>query len=328
MSSVVERARRGMGAVSRGLRLVNNKEIQEHIKKLNAGKDELGRMDSLLRNQLLLPTSRVRHFVGSVTNRVVPKWLLPRLPAVLMGVAASGVDVLETIEQLMRENINNTQEALRELASAAQRTFNEFTELNDDIERAQKENWDARELQAYIAERAGVAVYEEVAELLDNEFSSLAPEVREERKVELLWQLHSNVEVGKTLMNTMNEVCAAGLQIFHGAVGRYYDYVRTYQPIAVIRDAARTMIETNHGGIASREALRATFEESVKAIELVLDSAKMAENYAVSSPDTQRALEDNRMRIHKKLAEFGKTSGQRLLVVPKQAEQNPPATTS
>src|SRR3989344_7930323 len=132
-------------------------------------------------------------------------------------------------------------------------------------------------------EPANIQIRQEIVQLLDSEFNFLSPEEREVRKDELLQQLESNIIIGRSLVATTAKVCSAGLGILHRAAGQYFDYANVYRPIAVIRDSAQTLTDTNHAMYASKDAVVATFETSLKAIETAVDAARMVGNYSIAS---------------------------------------------
>lgn len=279
----------------------NDRSLKENMKALNASKEELANNNKLVKKALDLPTDRTRSLAAQILHFVIPRRFYDSLPEGMMKFIAEEYDVLEQIERLMRTNVNNTQDALRNIAACAQSKAEDLDNLAADIATAQKENWDAQQLQQYMAERAGVPIYEEVARLLDNEFSILAPEEREKRKIQLLEQLQSNIVIGEELIRTLSKVCSAGLEIFHRGVGQYFDYVNIYRPVAVIRDSAQTMVDMNQSMYAAKDAVVATFQASLRAIEVAVDAGILVSNYKIASSDMKNLLETGQKRIMGKL---------------------------
>jgi len=280
---------------------LNDRALQENISALKESRKELEGINKLVKTALDLPSDRKRSIVAKFLNYLVPTSWYESLPASVMKLMAEENDVLELIETLMRSNINSVQDALRELAACAIAKREELNALEADLGVAQKENWNAQALQEYITGNAGIQVYDVVARLLDIEFNALSQEEKEIRKNDLLDKLRSTVIIGGELMETIGKVCSAGLQVFHRGVTQYYDYVNFYRPISVIRDSAKSFIDTNHSMYAAKDALVATFRMSLQAIELAVDAANMVNNYSIASGDMKGLLSSGRARLDQKL---------------------------
>lgn len=280
---------------------LNDRALQENIAALKESSKELQGIDKLVKKALDLPSDRKRSIAAKFLNYLVPTSWYESLPHSVMKLMAEENDVLELIETLMRLNINSVQDALRELAACAITKREELNELEADLKTAQKENWSAQQLQEYIAGKAEIQIYDVVARLLDIEFNALTAEEKEIRKNDLLGKLNSTVVIGEELMETIGKVCSAGLQVFHRSVTQYYDYVSFYRPISVIRDSAKSFIDTNHSMYAAKDALVATFRTSLQAIELAVDAANMVNNYSIASSDMQGLLKSGRARLNDKL---------------------------
>lgn len=280
---------------------LNDRALQENILALKESRKELEGINKLVKKALDLPSDRKRNIIAKFLNYLIPTSWYESLPTSIMKLMAEENDVLELIEALMRSNIDSVQDALRELAACAILKREELNTLEADLETAQKENWDAQQLQGYIAGKAEIQVYDVLARLLDIEFNALTQEEKEIRKNDLLNKLRSTVVIGDELMETIGKVCSAGFQVFHRGVTQYYDYVNFYRPISVIRDSARALIDTNHSMYAAKDALIATFRTSLQAIELAVDAANMVNNYSIASDDMKGLLESGRTRLDQKL---------------------------
>lgn len=280
---------------------LSDRALQENIAALKGSRKELEGINKLVKTALDLPSDRKRTIVAKLLNYLVPTSWYESLPPSVMKLIAEENDVLELIETLMRSNVNGVQDALRELAACAITKREELNALETDLESAQRENWDAQQLQEYIADKAEIQVYDVVARLLDIEFNALTQEEKDIRKNDLLDNLRSTVVIGGELMETIGKVCSAGLQIFHRGVVQYYNYVNFYRSISVIRDSAKSFIETNHSMYAAKDALVATFRTSLQAIELAVDAASMVNNYSIASGDMKGLLESGRARLDQKL---------------------------
>lgn len=284
-------------ALRRELPSRKDRALQQHIVALKDGRKRFSEIDKWLRRALELPHSKTRSFAAKALHAIVPQRMYGVIPNWAVELVAEEEDVLEFLGRLMRENIDNVQEALCEIAEEAAEKKQQLEGLKEDILTAEEERWDAKHLQEYMAEHANIQVYEQVARLLDEEFNIISAEEREAHKKELLGDLKRTADLGETLMGTMGEVCVAGLSVFRRASSQYYQYVSAYRPIAVVRDSARTMLEINTSIHAGREALVVTFEESLRAIETAVDAAENMARYSIASSEFQGLLEHGRERL-------------------------------
>ena len=282
-----------------------NQEFRASIKKLEESRKRLSRLNKVIRSRLSLGRgARIAEYCGKVISPLVPDKVREYLPASIIPFCSEEVDALALIEQSQRSNLTDIQLSLNAMATVARNKRTELDSLKMDIETARREEWDAERLQRYITTRAGIKLYDEVSRLLSSEFQTLPVKEKELRKEHLLARLDSNIEVGKTLMNMLVEVCLAGLETFHYATAEYHDYVHTYRPISVIRDAAKTLARTNETMYLGGDALVATSTESLKAIECVLDTARLTEQYSVASARSKEAFERGRQSLREKILMF------------------------
>jgi hypothetical protein len=281
--------------------LLKDSALQKTMEGLKQSKKELEELNGYIKKWCNLPVDQKRSIMAKICYHVVPKRAYSVLPSGFLKFMAEEYDVLELIERLIRENVNNTQDALRELAACAIEKRQMLNELGEDLKSAQTENWDAQTLQQYMAEKAGIQIYSEVSQLLDAEFNAILPEEKEKRKNELLDQLGANIKIGEQFMETISRVCSAGIDVFHQGVGQYYNYMNFYRPVAVIRDAAKTLVDMNSSMYAAKDALVATFTASLKAIEVAVDAASMVEKYSIVAPDMGKLLESGRNRLDSKM---------------------------
>lgn len=281
--------------------LVKDGALAKMMESLKQSKKELEELNNYIKQWCDLPNDRKRSFAAKICYNVLPKKVYSVLPSGFLKFLAEESDVLELIERLMRENVNNTQDALRELAACAISKRQMLDEIEDDLEAARNENWDAQTLQQYMAEKSGIAIYEEVSRLLDAEFNAILEEEKERRKGELLDQLDANIKIGEQFIETLVRVCSAGLDIFHQGICQYYNYINFYRPVAVIRDSAKALIDMNKSMYAAKDALVATFQASLKAIETAVDAASMVEKYSIVAPDMEKLLESGRKRLDDKM---------------------------
>ena len=301
--------------VKRTFPSAKDKRLQESIKQLERSGKELAHLDKAVRKNLDLPNDRSRGYIARALHFVIPQRFYPSLPNSIVKLVAEEYDVLELIESLMKGNIDNVQSALRNLAYTAAEKREKLLELAADIEMAKTENWDAKKLQEYVADKSGIQIYDEISKLLDDEFNILPEKEREQRKTELIAQLESNLALGDVLMQTMGKVCGAGLQIFHRGVGQYFDYINVYHPMTVIRDSARTMTDMNKSMHAAKDAVVVTFQASIEAIKTSVEVVAQTERYSIASADMKGILEKGQRDLESGL-KLLQTSNERLALAP------------
>lgn len=279
------------------MKSAGDRTLRESIKGLQESSVELESLNNNLRQALDLPQDRAKGLIARALHFIVPKSVYSSLPDGLVRFMAEEYDVLELIGSLQRRNVNNTQDALRSLAIASITKKEEIEQLRADIKRARDENWDARQLQQFVAERAEIPIYEEIGMLFDNEFDVLGDDERELRKQQLLDQLEANTVIAQELVTVMRATCSAGLSILHRAVGHYFDYVTVYRPVAEIRDAAKTLTDTNKGMYVAKDAIITTFQASVDAIRKSVKAAQLVSSYSLVSGDMGKMLDEAQQLI-------------------------------
>lgn len=307
--------RRGENLAKVGLSR-NDRALKENIKSLQESGEELEDISAHLRKILDLPSSKTRGFIAGTVQALVPKSFYGFIPEMVTKFVAEETDVLEQMEASLRGNVDSIQISLHSLTTEAKSKHERIEELKADLARAKEEGWDARQLQEYIAEKAGIELYEEIAEMLDREFGFLPEDEREKRKEELLVQLENNAAIGGQLMNTMGRVCIAGLQVFNKGVGQYYDFMNVYKPLAVIRDAAKDLVKMDESMFKARDALVETLYMSLKAVEASVDAAKLVGSYSIASADMHELLKQCGQHLGQKLKELEASSTKLIAAVP------------
>ncbi len=276
----------------REMKSTGDRTLKESILSLKQSSDELDGLEDSLKSALDLPNDRVKGFMARCMQFLVPKSFYPSLPDGLVRYMAEESDVLELIGSLQKQNLNNTQEAVRDLAVSSMAKKEEMDGVSATIKQAKEENWNAQQLQEYIAGKAGIQIYEEISMLLESEFDMLGEEERELKKQQLLDQLEANIVAGQKLVGVMRATCSAGVSILHRAVGHYFDYVTVYRPVADIRDAAKILTDTNTGMYVAKDAVVTTFQASIDAIRKSVRAAQLVSQYSLVSGDMTKMLDE------------------------------------
>lgn len=294
------------------LQSVSDEVLQNTIKKLAKRKESLEKIDEDLKEALDIQSKRgkISKAIARTLHTIVPQGWYQRLPSRVARYFAEEGDILEYLETLQRDNVNNIQLEVRILAACAHAKRDEMDQLEQDLKRAEQENWSAKRLQSFMAKRANITIYKEVATLLDVEFKTLSDEQKEERKQYLLQKLRAQVELGYELITTMSKVCAGSLQVFHTAVAQYADFTNVIRPIQRIRNIAQALTDTNTAMYAAPDAIRETFKASVRAITAAMDAARQVEKYSLSSGNLKSLLKSGRAELDNSRLEFKPDSGE------------------
>ena len=317
MNQALTRSRQNVtNLVPRSPRNLIDRELQESINGLVAVRKSFDTVDKMVRKAFDLENSMAKRWLAQAIGSVMPKFMYDHLPQGVVTFIAEEYDVLELIEHKMRDQVNNAQTSLRNIANCAVAKKQDIEELRADLEQAKKENWDAQQIHQYITEKAGILVDPQVEQLLDEQFTVLSLEEREHRRMELFNQLEANTAIGDELCATLGKVCCAGLEVFDKLTGQYYDYVNVYKPLAVIRDSAKMLVDVNKSMYAAKSVVTTTFSVSIAAIEAAVDAASLVAKYQVASEDTRRLFQEGQKRITTRLIEMQKMNERTRVLTP------------
>ncbi len=283
-----------------------NQNIERHMQVLHKSKQELESINKNIRKLLGLELGWGHTIFGRMFGKLVPKRFYGAMPATILKWVAEEADVLEQIEGMMRECINNNQEAVTTLASCALTEAEELEAFMADIETAEKDDWSARQLQEYLASESQIAINPVIAQLLDEKFNVFTDDQKEGKRKELVEQLKVLALTRRKLIETLSQTCDAGLAQLNAVVGQFYAYSRVYRPIAIIRNSARDMLQTDQSLYAARQVLMTTISVSVNAVENIIKSAGAVNEYHIASGEFHRLLDESNKRIDTGLVELEK----------------------
>lgn len=245
-----------------------------------------------------------RATLARIVYWITPSFLRGVLPEPIQKLMLEYEEPLEAMERYLRERVDNTQTAVMAVADSTFEEKKNWEEFKKDLDTAIAENWDAQRLQNYMAEKAGIEVYDQVANLLAEEFSVLSEEEREERKHWLLEQIKGNIRNKEGVVKLLGGTSTAGLRIFHYGLEQYYSFTNIYKPAIEIRKAAQGITELNASMFAAMDTLCLTFDQSVQAMLLSLQTLKLYQEYNIASPKMARFIEEEYVRIEKELEEL------------------------
>lgn len=286
------------------VRLKPNRNLEQHMQQLNKTKSELQHLDNNLRKFLGLEIGYGHTIFARLFGWMVPRKLYGVIPNRILKLVAEEASVLEQIEGLMRECINNNQQAVANLANCALVEVGEVEKLLSDIEIADREGWNARQLQEYMANESQIEINPAISSLLDEKFDVLTDEQKKTRRSELLKQLKALALTRRKLITTLGNTCDAEIAQLNAIIGQFYDYNKVYRPIAVIHESAKGMLDTDRSIYAAREALMAAVEVSVRAVENIIKNAKAVNEYQISSAEFHQLLDASNRRLDAGLADL------------------------
>lgn len=283
-----------------------NQNIERHMQVLRKSRQELESINKNIRKFLGLELGWGQTIFGRMFGKMVPKRFYGAMPAAILKWVAEEADVLEQIEGMMRECINNNQEAVANIATCALIEAEELQTFVSDIESAEKDGWSARQLQEYMVAESQISINPAIAQLLDEKFNVFTDAQKEGKRKELIEQLKILALTRRKLIETLGQTCDAGLAQLNAVVGQYYAYSRVYRPTTVIRNSARDMLQTDQSLYAARQVLMTTISASVNAIENVIKSAGAVNEYHIASTEFHHLLDESNKRIDAGLAELEK----------------------
>lgn len=295
-----------------GGQVIDLKVVKSCMNDLAERRGAISELNGDIRKMIGESSNSPRAIMARMMQKVIPRRVQQILPNGVTKFIADETDMLERVETQLRENTNGAQDTLMSLVGMAKTTREEMVELARDITQARQENWDARALQDYIAEKSGIPLYAEVSDLFDKEFGVLTDEERELRKDELLTSLMAMLKVGDANMAMMGKVCGVVSREFNVAMVQFLSYLKAYKPMIVFRDAAKQITEMNASMFIAKGALDLTFVTALDAITLSMDVIQQAGKFSISSPATVKMLEDGKAHLEEKLAAFDKARAENI----------------
>lgn len=297
MSNVPAIRTRRTSLTTRDSQFNKDRELQKNFQALKDCKKDFEEMSQWLIDTLDLPQNKERSLVARTLRRVLPERFYGIAPAKFSRWIAEETNAADLEERLLRENVDNTQIALVNMKSTAEKQREQLEDFVADIKTAIHEKWDARRLQDYFNEKSDLKVYAEVQELLDEKNALLSPEAKENKRLEILNRLEGNAVGRKRVIDNLVEGCSFGLEVFHAGAFQYFDYVTIMRPLKVIYDATEGMLDMSKASCAAKEVIIRYTKLVDEAFEHIAQATAMAGRYAVASPDVISMLEASRKRI-------------------------------
>lgn len=287
--------------------LTDDVQFQENIDMLEKNREILKETNEQLERFLNLDKESAEQ-APSFFLSLVPTLFRRFLPGVWQVESEHGIKerppILEELDRQMREGINNVQDVMQRLAAAAMTKFDECAHLEASVAQAKKDEWNARELQEFIAAESGIDIRQEIRDLLDEKFDYLPEKEKRRIRKELLQRLAETSKTGKELMGLLKDVCVAGLEVLEQQIVQYYQYKLAVEPIINIQKAAHEFTEGDASVYKSRVALATVATRSIVAIRVAMRVAKLARQFAIASPEMDAILRDGRLQIEEEAKLF------------------------
>ncbi|MBI2064745.1 MAG: hypothetical protein HYT62_01685 [Candidatus Yanofskybacteria bacterium] len=310
--SLTRRAGAGSSMSRRSdMKLFIDRAVQDGVRDIKESAEALKSLDGDLRRELDVPLDRTKSMMAKVLNMVIPKRFYSDLPNSLVRYMGEAQDVIIQIGSDKRHHCNNIQIGLRNLYDAANAKKEQLAELRATIETAQRENWNARQLQEYMTKSVGIEVFREISDLLDEEFGILGEEEQEARKQQLLDQLHNATVGGERFMKLMAGVVSAGLSVFSAGVASYFEYELFEHDTIQLREAAKAFVDVNKGIYAGRAAITGTITTSIDGIRKAVKMAELYNKCSLFSDDFLEVLDEAEELVSKDIKSLDNPSSKR-----------------
>ncbi len=270
----------------------SDRDLKQNLETLKKCRKDFKNLSEWLIKTLDLPVNGNKRRLIKFFSKIIPKRGLEVLPESVALWIAEETNAADMAHGMLRENINNVQEVVQNLAVSAIHEEEKLKNFAEDIKKAEEESWDIRELQQYLCEQTNLPVPQGVEDLLDGHYDILSLEQKEEKRSELLNRLKNNAVGRKRLIEAHGKVCALGLEVWHAGVCQYFDYVTIMQPLKVISEAAQGMADMNAVAYAAKEIVKKYLELSSETLANVAEATSKIHEYAVSAPDTMELMEN------------------------------------
>lgn len=307
------------------LQLKKDRETKKNINALKECSRAINNQSDWLYNELDIPVNGKRRLVARVLKNLVPRKLYEYMPAVEEFVAEES-HVSHFMETHLRGNVTNVMEVVKNLVRSAQYEEEQLDCLMEDIDTAEKENWDVRQLQEHIARLADINIDQEINDLFDEKSSILTEKEREKRRADLLKRLRANATGRKKLIEVHGKVCSMGLEVLEAGLFQYFDFLTVVRPLRVIEGAAKDLVETDKSIYASKDVVIMMAKLSAVALGHIADATAKVNSYAISSPDTSNFFESVNRHLDAKLKMLDEARNQILFLEEERQRVALPAT--
>lgn len=274
-----------------------DKDLQELIAKMNKSTQNLKDSSKLLRKILGLPANRARNFFAKTLSKVIPNALREYVPNGMAVFISEELDVLDFTENRLRQNTDEAQLTAGDMALTAIDQKDQLEKARAELAKAKNEDWDAKELRAYLSEKVGIEIDPNIERLLDARYDYLSAEEKQRRKNNLLKRLDIGLNNRGELCGAIARACAIQLDTLDELVLTLHEFVHIHRPLEVLRNAGMTMNENARAILASSAVVQDTFERLLQTFENIIEVASMYEKHAISSTAMNARFVNGRKRL-------------------------------
>lgn len=279
-----------------------NQNIERHMQAAKQHRKEMESLNGQIRKTLDAELGWNQTIFSKMFGWIVPKRFYGAMPVALLKWLAEEADVLEQIEGIKRESIDRGQQIVADIGQTAIDEVSDLERFVADINRAENENWSARQLHEYIVTESNLSINPVISQLLDDKFNLLSDEQKEHKRQDFTEELKILALNRKELIKALANTTDACLSQINAEVREYYSYTRIYRPVAVIRNSVKGMLETDKSLYMARQALLETMAASVNGLALVIQGISNVSDFRISSVEFRKALNEGNKRIDSGLA--------------------------
>ena len=285
-----------------------DKQLEEIFENMKKHKDNLENLDTILRRQTDIESSKMRKFLADLIYTITPKRLYDLAPHALMKFVAEEGCILELHETLLRGNVVDGLDDMGNLSAWATTKFGDAAKFEADIDTAESEHWNAQKLLGYFVEQANaglsntekIRVKPEIYKLFEKDFAGLSDAEKEKQRVELVKSLRSTAKMSKQAAEFMLETVASLMPMIRKYIQAYFIYKNIYGPAQAFMDAAKGCVSSNNSMFTAKYVIKETIEKSLEAFEYAAEAIKHADQYSIDAPDMVRVLETCKQRLRQK----------------------------
>ncbi len=293
------------------LQFQKDRDTRKVLEDLKKCKSAIDHFSDWLYGELDIPINKRRRFVANVLNSLVPAWFHDYLPPPLAEFIAEESHASYFMESHLRENVNNVMGIVKNLAASARHEEEQLDRILEELASAEKENWDAKEIQDKIIELVNegaareeekISIDAEINELLDEKSSLLSPEEKEKERAALLRRWQANTVARKKLVEAHGKVCMLSLETLQAGLFQYLDFVTAIRPMRVLESAASGLAKMDKSIYAAKDVVFKMAQLSAATLGLVADATARVDVYAISGRDTAELFDEVNNHIQTKLA--------------------------
>jgi len=209
------------------------------------------------------------------------------------------VDPMSIVEHDLKAFINAMQGSLINLQEIAENERDKILELKQALKQAVDEEWGFEEIRRYIIEKANIKIDDRIQKLMDMEIEFTDEKDIEEKRKNLLEIMQANISTGEELLGLIMQVVFNSLSIFEGAINQYYSFTAIAEPMKIINQSAKTLVNGTKGAYQAKELILSILKTSIDAIDSASEAAKLTDQYRLNDSTMVQALKTARHQLER-----------------------------